>query len=159
LEKIKTIGDAYFCVGGLHSMGGENEHPADIVRFGLAVLRDVELITEGAIQIRVGAHTGPIVAGVIGKSKFAYDCWGDTVNMASRMESTGIPGRVQISRDTYARIHDQFQFEERNDIEVKGKGIVTTYLVIDNTPLQMETTPDTGITNSMYDIPDNNNFE
>jgi PAS domain S-box-containing protein len=138
LEKIKTIGDAYFCVGGLHSSGSANDHPADVVRFGLAVQHAVYRVTNGSISIRVGAHTGPIVAGVIGKSKFAYDCWGDTVNMASRMESTGLPGRVQISRETYSRVHDIFKFEERQDIEVKGKGKVTTYLVVDDTPLDEE---------------------
>jgi PAS domain S-box-containing protein len=128
IEKIKTIGDAYFCVGGLHS--SRTDHPHRVIRFAQDALRAVDRVTNGTISIRCGVHTGPIVAGVIGKSKFAYDCWGDTVNMASRMESTGTPGRVQVSRQTYERVHDAFKFEERHGIEVKGKGTVTTYLLI-----------------------------
>jgi PAS domain S-box-containing protein len=128
LEKIKTIGDAYFCVGGLHS--SRTDHPHRVIAFAREAVRAVRRVSGGEIQIRCGVHTGPIVAGVIGKSKFAYDCWGDTVNMASRMESTGIPNRVQVSRQTYERVHDAFQFEERLGVEVKGKGVVETYLLI-----------------------------
>jgi PAS domain S-box-containing protein len=83
LEKIKTIGDAYFCVGGL---GNDPYHPEHTVRFGLQAIKCVRELSEGEISIRVGVHTGPVVAGVIGRNKFAYDCWGDSVNMASRME-------------------------------------------------------------------------
>jgi guanylate cyclase 2F len=128
LEKIKTIGDAYFCVGGLTA--GDTDHAANSVRFAMGALRAVRKeVGNGKVNIRVGIHTGPLVAGVIGKSKFAYDCWGDTVNTASRMESTGIPGRVQISRATYERVHDVFEFQERNEVEVKGKGLMTTYVL------------------------------
>ncbi|KAL0481386.1 adenylate cyclase [Acrasis kona] len=126
IEKIKTIGDAYFCVGGLN---GESNHPQNAVKFSIDALKAVRAVTGGRIDVRIGMHTGPIVAGVIGLTKFAYDCWGDTVNMASRMESTGIPGRVQISRSTFERVHDMFEFEERTDVNVKGKGIVNTYLL------------------------------
>jgi PAS domain S-box-containing protein len=128
LEKIKTIGDAYFCVGGL--VPGDTDHAANCVRFAMAAIRAVtNEVGGGKINIRVGIHTGPIIAGVIGKSKFAFDCWGDTVNLASRMESTGLPGRIQVSRSTYERVHDLFEFEERYDIEVKGKGTMTTYVL------------------------------
>lgn len=82
------------------------------------------------LDIRAGVHTGPVVSGVIGKTKFAYDVYGDTVNTASRMESTGIPGRIQCSRETYSRVHDVFSFEERPNVQVKGKGTLTTYLFI-----------------------------
>jgi guanylate cyclase 2F len=129
LEKIKTIGDAYFCVGGLQP--GDKDHPYRMVKFGRECITAVRKVTNGKVQIRVGIHTGPLVAGVIGKSKFAFDCWGDSVNIASRMESTGVPGRVQISRQTYERVHDMFVFEERGFVEVKGKGALMTYLVVD----------------------------
>ncbi|KAL0488155.1 adenylate cyclase [Acrasis kona] len=130
LEKIKTIGDAYFCVGGLFDeQEGGQSHPQRVVNFGLQALHAVKELTNGDINIRIGVHTGPLVAGVIGKNKFAYDCWGDTVNTASRMESTGLPGRVQTSRQTYERIHDLFKFEERQ-VEAKGKGFLTAYVVV-----------------------------
>lgn len=89
----------------------------------------IRCIEKHSLKIRAGCHTGPVVAGVIGKTKFAFDCYGDSVNMASRMESTGIPGSVQVSRETYSRIFDLFEFEERTNVMIKGKGSVTTYVV------------------------------
>ena len=86
------------------------------------------------VHIRIGLHTGPVVGGVIGKSKFQYDVWGSTVNMASRMESTGLPSRIQVSRQTYERLHDSFKFEARDNVYVKGIGNVTAY-VLDDTKL------------------------
>ena len=87
-----------------------------------------------SIQIRIGIHTGPVVGGVIGKSKFQYDIWGSTVNLASRMESTGVPGRIQISRASYERLHDfsDFRFEQRDNVFAKGVGNVVTYLLNDD---------------------------
>jgi PAS domain S-box-containing protein len=129
MEKIKTIGDAYFCVGGLN--GGDSiSHASAAVRFAIDTLEVVSQLTHGQVSVRIGIHTGPLVAGVIGRTKFAYDCWGDTVNLASRMESTGVPGRIQVSRQTYECIHDIFLFEERYNVEVKGKGSMSTFLVI-----------------------------
>ncbi|KAL0483827.1 adenylate cyclase [Acrasis kona] len=127
IEKIKTIGDAYFCVGGLTP--GDNTHAERVVQFAVDALKAVHNVTSNSVEIRIGIHTGPLIAGVIGKSKFAYDCWGDTVNIASRMESTGIPGKIQITRDTYERVHDLFSFEERDGVVVKGKGTMTTYIL------------------------------
>ncbi|KAL0489139.1 adenylate cyclase [Acrasis kona] len=127
IEKIKTIGDAYFCVGGLFDK--QSNHPQRIITFGLQALMAVKELTNGDVDVRIGVHTGPLVAGVIGKNKFAYDCWGDTVNTASRMESTGVPGKIQVSRQTYERVHDLFKFEERR-VEAKGKGSLTTYVVL-----------------------------
>ncbi|KAL0479114.1 hypothetical protein AKO1_007975 [Acrasis kona] len=128
IEKIKTIGDAYFCVGGLQS--GDVKHAERVVRFALDAIKSVKSVTNGGIQIRVGVNTGSIVAGIIGKSKYCYDCWGDTVNLASRMESTGIPGKVQMTRSTYERVYDVFKnIHERLDVEVKGKGSMITYIL------------------------------
>jgi adenylate cyclase len=82
------------------------------------------------LAVRIGIDTGPVVAGVIGRSKFSYDLWGDTVNTASRMESHGIPGHIQVTARTYERLRDTYRFERRGPIEVKGKGRVTTYLLL-----------------------------
>ncbi|KAF0971866.1 hypothetical protein FDP41_010089 [Naegleria fowleri] len=180
LEKIKTIGDAYFCVGGLHQA---SDHAERVLRFAIETFRVVrnynqkmileKFSTTGndsttlptnnmnttfmtpsnstnnlipssissssivslnidqihQVDIRVGLNTGAVVAGVIGTKKFAYDLWGDTINVASRMESTSLSGRIQISRSTYERVHDlDLQFEERK-IEVKGKGVMQSYLL------------------------------
>ena len=83
----------------------------------------------GEFNVRIGIHTGPAVAGVIGTRKFAYDVWGDTVNTASRMESHGIPGEIQVSEDTYKLLKDKFTFEDRGAVEIKGKGRMYTYLL------------------------------
>jgi class 3 adenylate cyclase len=81
--------------------------------------------------MRIGINTGPVVAGVIGKKKFIYDLWGDTVNIASRMESTGIAGEIQVTEPTYQALHKRYQFECRGEIAVKGKGLMKTYLLRD----------------------------
>ncbi|KAG2370927.1 hypothetical protein C9374_013727 [Naegleria lovaniensis] len=142
LEKIKTIGDAYFCVGGIHN-NSTSDHPERVLRFAIDVFTVVHDYNHNHVfaqdttnnpnylNIRIGINTGPVVGGVIGTKKFAYDMWGDTINVASRMESTSKPGRVQCSRSTYERVYDLgFEFEERR-IEVKGKGITQTYLLFD----------------------------
>jgi class 3 adenylate cyclase len=82
-----------------------------------------------SLQMRIGLNSGPVVAGIIGTSKFIYDLWGDTVNLASRMESTGIPGQIQVTRSVYERLKDSFQFEGRGLIQVKGKGEIETWLL------------------------------
>ncbi|EFC41275.1 predicted protein [Naegleria gruberi] len=134
LEKIKTIGDAYFCVGGLHN-NPQSDHPERTLRFAIdtfQVIRNYNIEhPQNQLNIRVGINTGSVVAGVIGKKKFAYDLWGDTINTASRMESTSMAGRIQISRSTYQRVYDiGFEFEQRS-VEVKGKGVCETYLLKD----------------------------
>ena len=134
LEKIKTIGDAYMAVGGIPSPN--RTHARDCVRAALEIAAFVTEIraarTETGLSywdVRVGVHTGELVAGVIGQEKFSYDVWGDTVNTASRMESAGAPGRVNVSRATYELLKDDFEFEYRGRVEAKGKGEVEMFFV------------------------------
>jgi class 3 adenylate cyclase len=129
LEKIKTIGDAYMVVGGLN---GGKDHALALAELALDMLARIkELRSElhEDFSVRIGINTGPVVGGVIGKKKFIYDVWGDTVNIASRMESTGSPGSVQVSHETYLRIQHMYVFEDRGEIEVKGKGLMRTWLI------------------------------
>ncbi|EFC42187.1 membrane bound adenylate/guanylate cyclase with PAS domain [Naegleria gruberi] len=132
LEKIKTIGDSYFCVGGLHGVNAQSDHPERTLRFAIDTLSVIRSYNsenlDSQLNVRIGLNTGGVIAGVIGRKKFAYDLWGDTINTSSRMESTGVPGRIQLSRSTYERTYDLFEFEERK-VSVKGKGECKTYLV------------------------------
>jgi adenylate cyclase len=130
LEKIKTIGDSYMVVAGVPIP--RHDHAAVVTEMGLAMLTECEAVPE-AITLRIGIATGPVVAGVIGKRKFSYDVWGDTVNLASRMESHGVPGRICVSEATYQQLEGRFAFETR-PIEVKGKGLLPTYLLATGVP-------------------------
>lgn len=130
LEKIKTIGDAYLVVAGLPEP--RINHAVAVAQMALDMqqaLHQVNQQTGRALALRIGIHTGPVVAGVIGLKKFAYDLWGDTVNTASRMESHGIPGKIQVTLATYDCLKEHYFFEEREPIFVKGKGEMTTYLL------------------------------
>ncbi len=128
LEKIKTIGDAYMVVGGVPVP--RPDHAAAIAEIALDMQQAMVQFNAGRsepFRIRIGINTGPVVAGVIGTHKFTYDLWGDTVNIASRMESQGIAGSIQVAPATYQRLRDMYQFEERGEIDVKGKGAMVTY--------------------------------
>ncbi len=132
LEKIKTIGDAYMVVGGLPvPMPNHAEAIADMALDMQKAINQFQADIGESFQIRIGINTGSVVAGVIGIKKFIYDLWGDAVNVASRMESSGIPGKIQVTTQTYERLQDKFLFEERGAITVKGKGEMTTYWLID----------------------------
>jgi adenylate cyclase len=128
LEKIKTIGDAYMVAGGVPERRAD--HAAAVCMMALRMREDLAtLAQENALQVRIGVHTGPVVAGVIGRKKFIYDVWGDTVNTASRMESHGLPGEIQVSHATYEATRGEFDYTQRGDIQVKGKGAMTTWLL------------------------------
>ena len=131
LEKIKTIGDSYMIAGGVPEPS--ERHCDRMATMAILMQKHINKIPHfngTEIQLRVGIHSGPVIAGVIGTRKFAYDLWGDTVNIASRMESHGLPGRIQVSEVVYEKLRDNFQFEERGIINVKGRGTMTTYWLI-----------------------------
>jgi class 3 adenylate cyclase len=134
IEKIKTIGDAYMCAGGIPVKNTTN--PVNVVSAALEIREFMDQLKhqkqadgEDFWELRIGVHTGPVVAGVVGNKKFAYDIWGDAVNTASRMESSGIPGEVNISGETYELIKDQFKCKYRGKIEAKNKGEIAMYIV------------------------------
>ncbi len=131
LEKIKTIGDAYMVAGGLHSH--EYDHAQMIAEMALGMQRrasqfGVEFGEQ--LSIRIGIHTGPVVAGVIGKRKFIYDVWGDTVNTASRMESHSEPGMIHVTDETRGLLKEMYELTPRGEISVKGKGVMRTWFLV-----------------------------
>ena len=131
LEKIKTIGDAYMVVGGLPTPN--LLHAEALARMALDMLETINQFareTGKDFQIRIGINTGPVIAGVIGTKKYIYDLWGDTVNIASRMESQGLPGKIQVTAAAYDLLKDSFNLESRGLIDVKGKGKMECYLLI-----------------------------
>jgi class 3 adenylate cyclase len=131
LEKIKTIGDAYMAVGGVPTPRADHvEAVADLALAMQAIMPRFGLPTGIGFALRIGIHTGPVVAGVIGHHKFSYDLWGDTVNLASRMEAQGLPGAIQVSAETYERLRGRFAFEARGPISIKGRNTVSTYLLL-----------------------------
>jgi adenylate cyclase len=137
VEKIKTIGDAYMVAGGIPVP--RPDHAEAIGEMALAMLPEVRRCaaeTGLPLEVRIGIDTGPVIAGVIGRAKFIYDLWGDTVNTASRMESHGLPGTIQVTERTYERLRDHYEFRTRGTIDVKGKGSMTTYLLVGRRPTE-----------------------
>jgi class 3 adenylate cyclase len=135
LEKIKTIGDAYMVVGGLPEP--RPDHAEAVAEMALAMREEVARRDDRGgppLALRIGIDTGPVVAGVIGRSRFSYDLWGDTVNTASRMESHGVPGCIQVTARAYERLRDGFRFQRRGPIPVKGKGEMVTYFLVGRNP-------------------------
>jgi adenylate cyclase len=130
LEKIKTIGDAYMVVGGVPV--SHEHHAAAVADMALEMQQVIQGFSPRGmpLQLRIGINTGTVVAGVIGIKKFSYDLWGDAVNVASRMESQGTPGKIQVTEVTYQQLLEAFQFESGQEIEVKGKGWMKTYYLL-----------------------------
>lgn len=130
VEKIKTVGDCYMLVGGLPDHRDDHAHA--VADASLEMIQALDRINKKRgtnLAMRIGIHSGPVVAGVIGKIKFTYDLWGDTVNVASRMESSGMPGKIHISEQTQAKLDSEFNLEERGMVECKGLGQVKTFFL------------------------------
>ncbi len=130
IEKIKTIGDGYMAAGGLSEVS--LEHHQQTANFALKI-RDEFILWSNRndleLQLRIGIHTGMAVAGIVGKQRFCYDIWGDAVNVASRMESTGQPDSIHVSENIFTLLQNSFVFEEVGDVQVKGKGLMHTWLL------------------------------
>jgi class 3 adenylate cyclase len=115
-------------VGGLPDQ--PPDHTERVAAMAIELCREAAALpVDPPLQFRVGIHCGPLVAGVIGVKKFIYDVWGDTVNVASRMESHGVPGQIQVTGDVYARLQDRFRFHERGPIDIRGKGLMATWFL------------------------------
>ncbi|MEQ8426257.1 MAG: adenylate/guanylate cyclase domain-containing protein [Gammaproteobacteria bacterium] len=127
LEKIKTIGDAYMVAGGVPKP--MSNHTEAVARMALDMIESTShhYILEQQLNVRIGFHTGSVIAGVIGTKKFSYDIWGDAVNTASRLESHGEPGKIHVSHVVYEILKDEFEFKSRGEMSIKGLGIMKTY--------------------------------
>jgi len=131
LEKIKTIGDSYMVAGGLPIRN--HDHAEAIADLALNMQAEITKFTDKSgnpLAMRIGINTGEVIAGVIGTTKFTYDLWGDTVNIASRMESQGVANQIQVTATTYERLKSQYLLQKRGILEIKGIGEVTTYILI-----------------------------
>ena len=132
LEKVKTIGDAYMIVGGMPIWRADHlERMADLAIDIARAVNDSEAAARLGVKFRIGMHTGSVVAGVVGKRRSIYDVWGDTVNLASRMESTGVAGRIQVSGAVEERLRDRYRLESRGVVDIKGKGMMETFFLLE----------------------------
>jgi adenylate cyclase len=135
LEKIKTSGDCYMVVSGVPDP--RPDHLEALARLALDIVDTVAGLRDPLgqpVSLRIGLAAGPVVAGVVGARRFFYDVWGDAVNLAARMESTDREGRIQVPRNVYERLESDFVFEERGDVDVKGKGTVHTWYLVGERP-------------------------
>ncbi|WP_051327434.1 adenylate/guanylate cyclase domain-containing protein [Desulfatibacillum aliphaticivorans] len=133
MEKIKTIGDAYMCTAGIPQFRAD--HAESAARMALDMMREFNRVAREIgqpLQLRIGINSGAVVAGVIGKTKFSYDLWGNSVNAASRMASHGMPGEIQVTSSTYDLLKEKFVMEERGPVDIKGIGLMTTFLLKDS---------------------------
>jgi len=140
IEKIKTIGDAYMVVAGIPIH--REDHAEVIAEMALDMIQTLKVVSNvlgQELNIRVGINSGPVVAGVIGNKKFIYDLWGDSVNTAARMESHGVPGEIQVTEASYVLLKDKYHFDYRGEINIKGKGLMTTYLLKGRKPAHEQT--------------------
>jgi adenylate cyclase len=136
LEKIKTIGDAYMVASGLPERREDHaELMADMALSMQEVIRSIGSDLDRPLDVRIGINSGPVVAGVIGKRKFIYDLWGDTVNVASRMESHAVDGSIQVSESTYQLLKGKYLFEDRGVIHIKGKGDMRAFMLKSKLPV------------------------
>jgi adenylate cyclase len=131
VEKIKTIGDAYMVAAGVPVPRSDHARVMALLALDMREsMRSQDSVGHLGLEIRIGINSGPVVAGVIGRKRFLYDLWGDAVNMASRMESHGTAGRIQVTRDTYELLRDEFDLEPRGPVSIKGKGDVETWYLV-----------------------------
>ncbi|MEA2554455.1 MAG: adenylate cyclase [Fimbriimonadaceae bacterium] len=139
LEKIKTVGDAYMVAGGLPKPRANHLEAMALLALDMHAVMASTVGPDGSpMKIRIGIHTGPLVAGVIGTRKFLYDLWGDTVNTASRMESHGIGGQIQVTEEVVRALEDRFEFERRGLVQVKGKGEICTFWLVGRKQISAE---------------------
>ena len=135
VEKIKTIGDSYMAVAGAPQPRSDHAEAAlTLARGMLGILAEVRERKRPELDLRIGLASGPVVGGIIGQKRILFDLWGDTVNLASRMESSGVPGRIQVAPSTWEFLHHSFAFEEREALDIKGLGVMTTYLLVEPPP-------------------------
>ena len=131
VEKIKTIGDCYMVAAGVPTPRPDHARVMALMALDMrAAMRSEDAVGHLGLELRIGINSGPVVAGVIGRKRFLYDLWGDAVNMASRMETQGTPGRIQVTRETYELLRDEFELERRGTVSIKGKGEVETWYLL-----------------------------